>query len=308
MAGSFARLANSWRSLSQKKPARKPTLRLEAIEPRLMLSGNPVNAPPTVAQAITLAGSGPLTGTTAAIFALGNDDGGQANLVYNWSVTSVPSGGKATFSLNGTNAARNDTVTFTKAGTYTLSVKITDSHGLSATNSASVVVASTLTHVGVSTSSHQTVSPTTALKVLGTSQALVVQAFDQFGNALATSPAFTWSSTSLPSGASAPVITANGGAASVAFGGLGSYGLSVQATSGSTSVSSDFTLLVAAKPTSFSVTQAGGSNPVTGTTAQFTVGGLPGAPRRYPAVPRRPPLPSAGARPRSPSRRPETMC
>ncbi|HWB13563.1 MAG TPA: C2 family cysteine protease [Pirellulales bacterium] len=247
---------------------------MEAVEPRLMLSGSPVNAPPTVAQAVALGSNGPVTGTSASISVLGNDDGGQSNLVYNWSVASVPSGGKATFSLNGTNAARNDTVTFTEAGTYSLSVRIVDSHGLSVTSSTSVVVASTLSHVGVTTSTHQTVSPTTPFKVLDTSQSLAVQGLDQFGNALTTQPTFTWSSTAVPSGGAAPTIAANGAAATVTFGGLGSYGLSVQATSGSTSVSSSFTLQVAAKPTSFSVSQVGGSTPVTGTTAQFNVGGF----------------------------------
>ncbi len=52
---------------------------------------------------------------------LGADDGGEANLTYTWATTGTPPAA-VTFSANGTNAAKNTTATFTKAGTYTFQV------------------------------------------------------------------------------------------------------------------------------------------------------------------------------------------
>src|SRR5262249_7996212 len=76
------------------------------------------NQPPTVASPATVVSS---TTTTATLAVLGADAGGEASLTYTWSVTSAPTGAAApTFSVNGTNAAKNTTVTFTTNGTYTL--------------------------------------------------------------------------------------------------------------------------------------------------------------------------------------------
>ena len=50
---------------------------------------------------------------------------------------------------NGSNAAKNTTATFSKAGNYTFQVTITDPGGLTATSSVSVTVNQTLTSVAV---------------------------------------------------------------------------------------------------------------------------------------------------------------
>ena len=127
----------------------------------------PVNAAPTVAQPISVNGNAAVTGKTASLSVLGSDDGGEAKLVYTWSVTAAPAGGTATFSINGTNAAKNMTATFTKAGTYSLTVKIVDAGGLSVSSTKTVVVSPTLTSISVSTASGQVVSPGSALAVSG---------------------------------------------------------------------------------------------------------------------------------------------
>ena len=55
----------------------------------------------------------PRDSTTAVLAVLGKDDGGEANLSYTWSVSGSRSGAPApTFSVNGTNAAKNITATF----------------------------------------------------------------------------------------------------------------------------------------------------------------------------------------------------
>ena len=80
----------------------------------------------------------------------------------------------------------------------------------------------------------------------GVSQSLVAQGLDQFGNALATQPAFTWSITTVPSGASTPRLAASGAGATVTFGKAGTYGLAVQAkAAGGVSVTRSVSMTVA---------------------------------------------------------------
>jgi hypothetical protein len=145
------------------------------------------NAPPTVATKAS-ATLDPATGTTAALSVLGKDDGGPANLSYTWTTTVLPKGARApTFSPNASNAADNTTVTFAALGSYSFSVKITDSRGLSVTSGVAVTVAQELTRI--------TVSPATAAVMsLGTKKFTAV-GYDQFGGAMASQPVFTWIAT-----------------------------------------------------------------------------------------------------------------
>lgn len=82
----------------------------------------------------------PVTGDTAALSVLADDDGGEANLVYTWKVVAQPPGGTATFSKNHSNAAKNSIAKFYKAGTYSLVVTVSDRSGLTATSIVSVPV------------------------------------------------------------------------------------------------------------------------------------------------------------------------
>jgi hypothetical protein len=141
--------------------------------------------PPTVA---TPASASPstVTGTTTNLSVLGADDDGEPSLTYNWAVTAQPSGVPTpTFSINGTNAAKNSTATFHAAGSYTFQATITDTAGLSVTSSVSVTVNQTQTSIGV--------SPSSATVVPGGTQQFTATAQDQFGRAMATQPSFTWS-------------------------------------------------------------------------------------------------------------------
>lgn len=144
------------------------------------------DAAPTVATAAAST-PGTVTGTTAALSVLGadSDGGGEANLTYTWTINSAPSGVTTpAFSVNGSNAAKNTTATFGRAGSYTFGVTITDSSGLSITSSVSVTVSQTLTGV--------TVTPSVLNLTAGQTQQLVATAQDQFGVNLTTQPGFTW--------------------------------------------------------------------------------------------------------------------
>ena len=72
----------------------------------------------------------------------------KSNLTYTWATTGTPPAA-VSFSANGSNAAKNTTATFSKAGSYTFQVTITDAGGLTATSSVTVTVNQTLTSIAV---------------------------------------------------------------------------------------------------------------------------------------------------------------
>jgi subtilisin family serine protease len=152
-------------------------------KPQLVVTtGGATNQPPTVATAAA-ASPNPATATTTALSVLGADDGSESALVYTWSTTGTPPA-PVTFSANGTNAAKNTTATFTKAGSYSFQAVIKDAGNLTVTSSVSMTVSQTLTSV--------VVSPTTASVATGGTQQFTATARDQFANALTTQPSFTW--------------------------------------------------------------------------------------------------------------------
>ena len=202
-----------------------------------------VNATPTVATpaSATLDSAG----TTASLNVLGSDDGGEGNLTYTWSATSIPSGAASpTYSINGTNAAKAATATFSSAGTYLLSVKITDSAGLFTTSNVTLVVGQMLTSIAV--------SPSNPTMLTSGVQSFTATAYDQFNAVMATQPSFNWN-------ASAGVIDSTG-----SYTAAGSSGSDViTATSGLVVGSTGVTIVdigvAAATP-----------NPVTGRTTTLT--------------------------------------
>jgi VCBS repeat-containing protein len=134
----------------------------------------------TVVDAAT-ATPNPNTGTTTALHASATDDSfPDSALTYTWS-----SAAGVTFSANGTNAAQNTTATFAGAGTYDLQVTITDPEHRIITSSVSVAVNQRLTTI--------TLTPGMASINDYESQTFTATAFDQFGHAFTTPPAFTWS-------------------------------------------------------------------------------------------------------------------
>ena len=141
-------------------------------------------ANPSIATAAS-ATPNPVTATTTNLSVLGATPAGESTLTYTWAVTTIPTGAAApTFSVNGTNAAKATTATFSSAGAYGFTVTVTDALGQSVTSAVTVTVNPTLTSI--------TLAPTTA----GLSDAQTAQftptAKDQFGAALATQPTFTW--------------------------------------------------------------------------------------------------------------------
>jgi rhamnogalacturonan endolyase len=96
------------------------------------------DVPPTVATPAAASPS-PVNATSIALSVLGADNNGEAALTYTWATVGTSPAAVA-YSANATNAAKNTTATFTKAGTYDFQVTITDASGLTATSSVSVNV------------------------------------------------------------------------------------------------------------------------------------------------------------------------
>ena len=207
------------------------------------------NQAPTVAMAAS-ALPNPVTGTTSNLSVLGADDAGESNLTYTWAATGTPPAA-VNFSLNGSNAAKDTTATFSKAGNYTFQVTITDAGGLTATSSVNVTVNQTLTSIGI--------APTSINLHAGAEQQFTATAEDQFGAALAVQPSFTWAATVGTISASglltAPDTSVNSG--------------TVTATSGGLSGSAAFTVTNQAPTVAMAASAS--PNPVTGTTSNLSV-------------------------------------
>src|SRR6184192_4623283 len=207
---------------------------------------------PSIASAAA-ASPNPALGTTTDLSVLGADDGGEANLTYTWAVTAGPSG--ATFSANGTNAAKDSTATFTQAGTYTFQVTVTDQDGFSTTSQVTVDVQQSPTSV--------TVSPASATVDPNATQAFTATLYDQFGDVVAPQPTFAW----LVSGGG--TIDASG---LFAAGGLGGGPFTVTATDPGSGVQGTASVTIQNDAPAIAIAAAASPNPVTtGTTTSLSV-------------------------------------
>ncbi|HVS71428.1 MAG TPA: C2 family cysteine protease [Phycisphaerae bacterium] len=206
------------------------------------------NTAPTVVNPAS--GPSSVTTTSATLSVLGADDGGENNLTYTWSLTGSPTGGTATFSANGTNAAKSTVATFNKAGAYTFLVTLSD---------GSLTTTSTVTLTVVQTLSSIVVTPGSASLTLNGTRSLSAVAYDQFNAAMSTQPAFTWTKTSGVGGVNASGTYSAGTSAGSA---------TITASAGGVSGSATMTVGNAA-PTI--ATPAGGPGTITGKTATLTV-------------------------------------
>jgi hypothetical protein len=146
-------------------------------------TGSGSNLPPTLATAAS-ASINPVAGATTSLSVLGADDGGEANLSYTWATTGTPPA-QVSFSANSTNAAKNTTVTFTKAGNYNFQVTIKDHSNLTVFSSITLTVNQTLTTIAI--------TPASASVVTGATQQFTATAKDQFASNLIAPPTVAWS-------------------------------------------------------------------------------------------------------------------
>lgn len=129
-------------------------------------------SPPTLSTAAT-ATPNPVPGSTTALSALGADDGGEAALSYTWAATGPA---PVSFSVNASNAAKSSNATFTRAGSYVVTVSVQDLLGLTASSSVPVDVLQTLTALSV--------APASAVAQPDQSIGFSASGIDQFGDVM----------------------------------------------------------------------------------------------------------------------------
>ncbi len=100
-------------------------------------AGSPTIVVPAACPAKPRQSPSMIQGNKGTLAVMGADDGGEAALTYTWSATGP---GTVSFSENGTNAAKSSIATFTKSGSYVLTVTITDSDKLTVVSSVAARV------------------------------------------------------------------------------------------------------------------------------------------------------------------------
>lgn len=141
-----------------------------------------VSNPPTISSAPTSPSQGL---KTAGVSVLGSDVGGESTLTYTWFVIARPSGAAdPLFSDNGTNSAKNATLTFTSAGDYTLLLVVSD-------GASSTVATLDVTCTAVLTS--LAISPSLQVLLAGQPYAFVAVGMDQFGATMTSPSGVIWS-------------------------------------------------------------------------------------------------------------------
>ncbi len=165
------------------------------------------NLPPTIAVAAS-ASPNPDAGTTADLFALGADDGGEAQLTYTWSLLNntlkAPS-----IVPNGSNAAKSPLVTFQQAGTYTFQVSIADDFKAAITSQVTMTVTPTPT----------TLQVTPALMAInaGATAQFSASLLDQFGAPISPQPTVAWMISGGGTISASGLFTAGSASTSTAF-------------------------------------------------------------------------------------------
>lgn len=176
-----------------------------------------------------------------------------ANLPTITSATSVaPTGGRATVATSGANA----TVTFTKAGEYTIGFRTGNRIA-----SATFNVTQTFTRAMLSDSANRNLGSLATTS--GTGVILRVRALDQFGHAMANQPEFSWTTTTVPTGGDASFETSDNNS-EITFDRAGNFGIRASADSKFVNI----TVRVSQTLSNVSITP-GGANVARGTSQQF---------------------------------------
>lgn len=160
----------------------------------LLSDSSAPNQPPVITVAASTNTSefqtvGPITyhvlrGTGANLSVTVTDDAGESDLTYTWQSTGPA---PVTYSLDGDNAAKSTTATFSAIGDYVITVTALDTGGLSTASTVNVRVLETSTF---------DVAPDVAILNVGQTQQFTATLINQFGTPNASQPSpITWSAT-----------------------------------------------------------------------------------------------------------------
>jgi hypothetical protein len=159
-----------------------------AVRGRATLQVNLPITPPQVAVPARSTSGPAVTTRATSLSVLGAYSTGEKSLTYTWATITKPTGAAdPSFSINGSNAAKTTSVSFSQSGDYSFLVTIADTSGKSVTSTVTVHVGQTLCQI--------VVSPQVATVNAHGTQQFTAAALDQFGRPMVTTPALTWSTT-----------------------------------------------------------------------------------------------------------------
>ncbi len=238
------------------------------------LSGS--NSAPSVASPLRLTSGTVVLGRTASLTVLGSDNSGEASLKYKWQLVDMPVGGNVSFAANGSNAAKNNVLTFNKPGAYRVNVTLLDAQGLSSNSSLQFNVEQTLTSFVFKTPDGKTFTSGTTINTSDTRRELSVQGIDQFGLAMVVQPSVQWQAVGVPVGGST-ILTTDGNSVSAGFNRAGTYTLKAQsgaiASNASINVTQTLTFMKLATTSGVAIDPSETVS-VTSKTRQFVVRGF----------------------------------
>jgi sorbitol-specific phosphotransferase system component IIA len=171
-----------------------------------------------------------ITGTSASLSIQGVSSTTSVALTYAWTTTQAPSGGAISYSKNSTNQAKDNTLTFTRAGAYVTKVSILSGKTVVSTLMLQLSVTPLPTRVGLLDGSNRTVNSGAVLSVTTAPPKLLAIVIDQFNQPLLTQPEIAWSVVATPAGGSA-TLTATGNSLATVVGKAGTYTLKAGAGS-----------------------------------------------------------------------------
>ena len=232
------------------------------------------NQAPTIVAPLTLSTGTVVLNRSVNATILGADDKGEGNLTYYWSVLRAPTNSTINFAVNNSNMAKNNTLSFTRAGDYEVRAMVTDKGNMSTSTSLRFTVRSVATGIQLQTADGRAVPLGTPITTSLTSLSFRMNTLDQFGTVLSSSSNITWSMLSGPQGASIRSGT-SGLMSQVTFSRVGTY--SMRAMMSGKNV--DFTVVIHSKPSAFQVTlpntntvaPGAAAIPVTGTTTSVGI-------------------------------------
>ena len=221
----------------------------EQLETRLLLSTTSVTSgtlpivsnlatgsPVVLSRSVTTASSADsaneftVTGTSASLSIQGVTSTTNVALTYFWTTTQAPSGGAISYSKNSTNQARDNSLTFNRAGAYVTKVSILSGKTVVSTLMLQLSVTQVPTRVGLLDASNRTVNSGAVLSVTTAPPRLSVIALDQFNQPLLAQPEITWSVVAAPVGGSV-TLTATGNSLATVVNKAGTYTLKASAGS-----------------------------------------------------------------------------
>ncbi len=132
------------------------------------------------------------TGNSVRASVLAYDGSGEQGLIYRWSVVKAPSGSNLIFSANNTNASKNVTILFDRAGDYEIMATAVGRTGLTASSTSRLTVSPTLTSLRLISADGKVVNPSVAFNTAIVDPAFRVQGLDQFGQVMQQTTPPTW--------------------------------------------------------------------------------------------------------------------